>query len=128
MNLLLDTHVLLWLISNSALLSQPVKSLFSEPKNEFYLSLASVWEMAIKIKIGKLQIPSPLKQFILEQLPQNEVKILNIKLEHVVEVADLPLHHRDPFDRLIIAQALVENMPIISVDKVFDAYDVQRVW
>ncbi len=128
MSILLDTHTFLWLISHSALLSQNFKSLFSEPQNDFYLSLASVWEMAIKIKIDKLHIPSPLQQFISEQLPKNAIKILDIKLEHVIEIAELPLHHRDPFDRLIIAQALVENMPIASVDKVFDDYAVQRLW
>jgi PIN domain nuclease of toxin-antitoxin system len=128
MSILFDTHALLWLVNGSALLSENAKSLFSEPQNDFYLSLASVWEMAIKIKIGKLHVPSPLKQFISEQLPLNGIKILNIKLEHVIEVADLPLHHRDPFDRLIIAQGLVENLPIITVDKIFDDYGVQRLW
>jgi PIN domain nuclease of toxin-antitoxin system len=128
MSILLDTHTFLWLTSHSALLSQYIKSLFSEPQNDFYLSLASIWEMAIKIKIGKLHVPSPLLQFISEQVSQNEIKLLNIKLEHVIEIAELPLHHRDPFDRLLIAQSLVENMPIASVDKVFDDYAVQRLW
>ncbi|TGO03587.1 twitching motility protein PilT [Candidatus Thiomargarita nelsonii] len=126
----LDTHTFLWLTNElyASLLSKEAKSLFLKPQTDFYLSLASIWEMAIKVKIGKLNFPVSLREFISQQLPQNGIKILNIKLEHVIEVADLPLHHRDPFDRLIIAQALVENMQIVSVDEVFDDYGVQRLW
>lgn len=128
MRILLDTHTFLWLANESQPLSSVATSLFTCQQHDFCLSMASLWEMAIKIKIGKLHLPAPMKQFVADQLPKNGITILPIELPHVIAVADLPLHHNDPFDRLIIAQALVENHAIISVDNRFDEYGVQRLW
>ncbi|WP_348982568.1 type II toxin-antitoxin system VapC family toxin [Oscillatoria acuminata] len=92
------------------------------------LSKASAWEMAIKQNIGKLNFGLPFKEILVEKLNENRVEILDITLNHIEIVASLPMHHRDPFDRLIIAQGIVEQIPIISADAVFDAYPIQRIW
>ena len=130
MNFLLDTHTFLWLINQlySSKLSETVNRLFLNQENHFYLSIASVWEMAIKVNLGKLDIDQPIGPFILEQLQENKINLLDIHFQHAIKVAELPLHHRDPFDRLIIAQSLVEDIPLLSKDKVFDAYGIQRIW
>jgi PIN domain nuclease of toxin-antitoxin system len=130
MNFLLDTHTFLWLINEqySSKLSEEVNRLFLNQENQFNLSIASVWEMAIKVQMGKLDIAQPIGPFILEQLQENEINLFDIRFQHAIKVAELPLHHRDPFDRLIIAQSLVENIPILSKDKIFDAYGIQRIW
>lgn len=92
------------------------------------LSAASVWELAIKASLGKLLLNQPYEQFITRQLAREEITLLDIAVAHLAVVATLPLHHRDPFDRLLVAQALVEQVPIISVDAALDAYAVQRLW
>jgi PIN domain nuclease of toxin-antitoxin system len=130
MNFLLDTHTFLWLINQlySSKLSETVYRLFLNQENQFYLSIASVWEIAIKVNLGKLDIAQPIGPFILEQLQENEINLFDIRFQHAIKVAELPLHHRDPFDRIIIAQSLVEDIPLLSKDKVFDAYGIQRIW
>jgi len=130
MKFLLDTHTFLWLINElySSKLSETVKRLFLKPENQFYLSIASVWEIAIKVNLGKLDIVQPIAPFILGQLQENEISLLDIRFQHAVKVVELPLHHRDPFDRILIAQSLVEDIPLLSKDKVFDAYGIQRTW
>jgi PIN domain nuclease of toxin-antitoxin system len=92
------------------------------------LFLASIWEIAIKISLGKLQIPKPLSAFVEEDVTGNAVQIMNIALKHVVHLENLPLHHRDPFDRLLVSQSVSEGMPIISSDATFDRYAVKRIW
>jgi PIN domain nuclease of toxin-antitoxin system len=96
--------------------------------NENLLSIASVWEIAIKFSIGKLNLGMSIQELVDEQIINNGIELLSITTEHLAVVADLPLHHRDPFDRLIIAQATVEQIPIVGIDKVFDSYSVQRLW
>jgi len=130
MTFLLDTHTFLWLINQlySSKLSETVNHLFLTQENQFYLSIASVWEIAIKVNLGKLDIVQPIGPFILEQLQENAIELLDIRFQHAIKVAELPFHHRDPFDRIIIAQSLVENIPILSKDKIFDAYGIQRIW
>ncbi len=130
MKFLLDTHTFLWLINQlySSKLSETVYRLFLNQENQFYLSIASVWEIAIKVNLGKLDIAQLIGPFILEQLQENEINLFDIRFQHAIKVAELPLHHRDPFDRIIIAQSLVEDIPLLSKDKVFDAYGIQRIW
>lgn len=93
-----------------------------------FLSIASVWEMAIKVSLSKLDLSQPFDLFIPNQLLLNDITLLDITVSHTLCVATLPFHHRDPFDRLLIAQSLVEGMPVIGIDSVFDAYGVNRLW
>jgi PIN domain nuclease of toxin-antitoxin system len=128
MRLLLDTHVFIWYILDIQKLSTTVRVLIDDKNNEIMLSTASLWEMAIKQSIGKLNFHLPFSIFIKQQLSQNNFSLLNINLDHLAVVATLPLHHRDPFDRLLIAQSIVENIPILSVDSAFDTYPIERLW
>ena len=127
MKLLLDTHTFLWFIDDSPQLSQQGKALL-EADNELLLSIASLWEIAIKLRLGKLTVGTPIEVLMTEQLTRNDIDVLPITVAHLVAVSTLPLHHRDPFDRLLIAQAMVTQMPIVSADPAFDAYPVQRLW
>ena len=128
MNLLLDTHSFIWFVAGSTRLSASAREIMDVPANRLWLSVASLWEMAIKVSLGKLKLGQPLDKFLPEQLRVNSVELLGITLDHTLALAALPFHHRDPFDRLLIAQALVEGLPVISVDPAFDAYGVNRVW
>jgi len=127
MKLLLDTHTFLWFIDDSPLLDKTTKELL-ESEHDLLLSVVSIWEIAIKVSIGKLQLSSPFERFIPEQIAINDLDLLEIKIKHLNIVADLPLHHRDPFDRLLIAQGITEKIPIISKDTAFDPYNVTRLW
>lgn len=126
---LLDTHAFLWFINNDASMSANTKALIEAPQNDIYLSVASIWEIAIKISQGKLEVPMPLTTFIREELEENNIILLQVEIEHLDIVAKkLPFHHRDPFDRLLVAQALREMLPILSRDTMLDAYNVNRIW
>jgi PIN domain nuclease of toxin-antitoxin system len=127
MKLLLDTHAFLWFIDDSPRLSAQAKASL-ESDAELLISTASLWEIAIKNSIGKLTLAQPYETFIPQQLEQNNIEILPINLAHISVVCTLPFHHRDPFDRLLLAQALVEQLPIVSADTVFDMYAVERLW
>ncbi|MDW8465066.1 MAG: type II toxin-antitoxin system VapC family toxin [Chloroherpetonaceae bacterium] len=98
------------------------------PDHVCLLSLVSVWEIAIKVSMGKLSLQEPLGDFLREQLALNFIELLPISFEHLLKVRELPLHHRDPFDRLLIAQSLLENLPLIGRDPVFDRYAIARLW
>lgn len=128
MNYLLDTHTFLWFINDDPLLSASAKTLIEAPENIIYLSVASVWEMAIKVSLGKLEISSPFTNFVEEQLHENSIALLDVKITHTGIVTSLPFYHRDPFDKLIIAQSQSENFPIIGKDEIFDAYGINRRW
>ena len=128
MKLLLDTRAFLWWATEDARLSEPAASAITAPENELYLSAASVWEVAIKSALGRLQIAVPLNDFLAAYMAQYELKDLPILLRHASAVSNLPLHHRDPFDRMLIAQAQVENMVLLTADRAFMAYDVARLW
>ena len=128
MKILLDTHAFLWMITGAEDLSKTARKIVLNSENTLFLSMASVWEMAIKSSLGKLTLRQPLKQFIPEQLQMSGISLLNIAFQHIAKVALLPLHHRDPFDRLLIAQSLVDKINILSSDKVFDAYKLKRLW
>lgn len=128
MNVLLDTHAFLWFITNEPRLSSQAQSLIQAPANRRLLSMASLWEMAIKVSLGKLTPAQPFDQFIPRQLELNQVEVLAIGLPHVAAVVAMPFHHRDLFDRLMAAQCRIEGLPIVSNDSVFDAYSIRRVW
>jgi PIN domain nuclease of toxin-antitoxin system len=128
MKLLLDTHAFLWFITDAPSLSSKARELIEDSDNDITLSVASLWEMAIKVSLGKLTISQPLNMFMAQQLHLNAINLLNISVDHAAMVATLPFHHRDPFDRLLVAQAIVERLSFLSVDTVFDAYGVDRKW
>jgi PIN domain nuclease of toxin-antitoxin system len=128
MKLLLDTQCFLWFISGNSKLSESARQLIEATDNQPFLSMASLWEMSIKISLGKLELEQPFETLIPEQVAQNGVEVLHIQFSHVAVVASLPFHHRDPFDRLIAAQANVEQISIVSSDEIFDAYGVRRLW
>ncbi len=127
MKLLLDTHVFLWFIDDSPALSTRGKALL-EADNELFLSVGSLWEIAVKLRLGKLTVAMATESLMTEQVTANNIEILPISVPHLVQVSTLPLHHRDPFDRLIIAQAIMEQMPVVSADPAFDAYPIERLW
>jgi PIN domain nuclease of toxin-antitoxin system len=127
MKLLLDTHTFLWFIDDSPLLSAKGKALL-EADNDLLLSIGSLWEIAIELCLGKLTVAMPTEVLMTQQLTSNDIAVLSITIPPLVTISTLPLHHRDPFDRLIIAQAIVEPMPIVSADPAFDAYPVERLW
>lgn len=127
MPLLLDTQVLIWVEKKNTQLSpKTLKTILSEPV--LLVSQVSVWELAIKVKTGKLDLGKPLDEFIENFLITYRCSLLDISLAHIYKTEQLPLHHRDPFDRLLIAQAAVEQIPIVSSDKWFDQYEIQRIW
>ncbi len=130
MKLLLDTHAFLWLINDdfAHLRGNKAVELFLANDTQAFLSLASVWEMAIKIRLGKLALQQPLADFIPQQLQRNQMELLPIGFEHILQTLQLPFHHRDPFDRLLIAQAISEEMTLLSADGAFSAYNVKQVW
>ncbi|MDQ2916017.1 MAG: type II toxin-antitoxin system VapC family toxin [Pseudomonadota bacterium] len=128
MLVLLDTHAFLWWIGDEKALSSNARSAIGNPDNECLLSLASCWEMAIKQSLGKLRLPATFERFIPEQLATNAFRQLAIDFRHVARVAALPFHHRDPFDRLLAAQAIEERCAIVSADSVFRKYGVRRIW
>jgi PIN domain nuclease of toxin-antitoxin system len=125
---LLDTHSFLWFIGGSERLSARARKLIEERENRILISVASLWEIAIKHGNGKLTLDRPFAELIPEQLERQQIGVLTIELHHLVELVRLPQHHRDPFDRLIAAQAIAEGIPVISVDPALDAYGVQRLW
>ena len=127
MKLLLDTHIFLWFIIGSPNLSTPARELIEDVANEKFVSAASLWEIAIKSSLGKLSLSAPFAELIPQQLSLNGFELLHIEIDHAAIVATLPFHHRDPFDRLLIAQSMVEKMPIVSVDAMFDAYPIARL-
>ena len=129
MSYLLDTSAYLWFVTGDRKLSALASRVLEESSGELYLSLASIWELAIKANLGGgLELPRPFADFVDIELQAERIQILNIEIAHLKCVADLPLHHRDPFDRLLIAQSQVENIPVITSDAAFDAYDIQRLW
>ncbi len=116
----------LWKIAPQ--LSETARQLIEEDDTQPHLSIASLWEMAIKISIGKLSLSQPYEVFLPQQLTINGIEILNVKIDHTAAIATLPFHHRDPFDRLLVVQARIEKMVFISADPIFDAYGVERIW
>jgi PIN domain nuclease of toxin-antitoxin system len=128
MRLLLDTHAFLWWVAGSRDLARKARSAVGSGRNECFVSIASGWEIAIKVSLGTLKIDGALDRFLPEQLAANSFQPLPIELKHCARVAALPFHHRDPFDRLLVAQALEDGLAIVTADSVFTKYGVERVW
>lgn len=129
MRVLLDTHAFLWFIGGSPNLSSQARQLIEDSGNERLISIASLWEMSIKASLGKLKLNLSFPDMVREHISGNSMKLLHISPEHLDIVRTLPFHHKDPFDRLLIAQSLSENMLVLSRDQVFDDYvGMQRVW
>jgi PIN domain nuclease of toxin-antitoxin system len=128
MRLLLDTHTFLWFAWDDPQLSRAANDLIEDGSNQGFVSAASVWEMAIKVGTGKLVLAKPLDRFLDEHLDVNEIEVLPIERRHSTYVASLPLHHRDPFDRMLVAQSIIEAMPLVSADPALDAYGITRLW
>ena len=125
---LLDTHTFVWMASAPGRLGAAARARIDSPASELFLSVASVWEMAIKSSLGRLELPAALPEFLEQQLASTRTQVLEIRAEHAVRVHDLPWHHRDPFDRLLVSQARFETLPILSCDAAFDAYSIERIW
>lgn len=128
MNLLLDTHALLWFVLGDARLSATARQLIEDAANTKFVSPAAYWEIAIKISIGKYALNEPYDTFMDRAIRQNGFLILPIEPRHTPLLTNLPFHHRDPFDRLMIVQAMAEGFALVSTDSAFDAYSVQRLW
>ncbi|CAA9392984.1 MAG: hypothetical protein AVDCRST_MAG22-729 [uncultured Rubrobacteraceae bacterium] len=128
MRLLLDTHAFLWFVDGSDELSHAARNLIEDPGNQRLLSVASLWEMAIKVSIGKLKLAISFTELVEREIRGNAIGLLAIRPNHLDELAKLPFHHRDPFDRMIVAQGLTENIPIISRDKAFESYSAKVLW
>lgn len=128
MKLLLDTHAFIWWINSSNRLSETVLTLLKSRQHQIILSVASTWEMQIKLLSGKLTLVRPLRDVIETQQQVNALQLLSIELKHVLALDTLPMHHRDPFDRLLIAQAKVEDAVLVSTDPVFQQYQVNLLW
>lgn len=127
MTMLLDTHAFLWAIGGDQRMSKHAREIFIGPSN-LSISIASVWEILIKVEVGKLKVPRPASSYILSKLAENRIETLPITLDHLIAYETLPLHHRDPFDRILIAQSMEEGWPIITADRNFQKYAVQVIW
>lgn len=127
MSFFLDTHTVLWLLRNDPQLSPVARAIAEESKHQLLFSLASLWEIAIKVRRGRLDLRCTMKEFV-EQIGETGLRIRMLQTEHVCLVATMPLHHGDPFDRILAAQSLLDQIPLVSRDVMFDAYGVDRIW
>ena len=127
MRVLLDTHVFLWWITEGLRLSGRAREMISDGRNELFFSPTS-GEIAIKAGLGRLEIPGDLQRFVAEQLSRNAIQTLPIYLSHTLHTSTLPGHHRDPFDRILVSQALLEKMPLLSADPQVARYPIEVVW
>ncbi|ABA20391.1 PilT protein-like protein [Trichormus variabilis ATCC 29413] len=128
MRLMLDTHTFLWFIEGILSLSDTAKNLIEDQRNQRFLSIASLWEISIKVSIGKLELDMTFTELVRQQVYGNAIELLEIQPEHLDELAKLPFYHKDPFDRLMISQSLVESITIVTKDSVFESYPVQILW
>lgn len=128
MKILLDTHAFLWWDSSPEKLGKTVTELLSQTENAVYVSVVSAWEIQIKKQLGKLSLAVSLAELMESQQQINEVNILPVQLNHILALDELPTHHKDPFDRLLIAQARIEGMEIATADPVFSKYDIKVIW
>nr|WP_199318276.1 type II toxin-antitoxin system VapC family toxin [Leptolyngbya sp. FACHB-541] len=125
---MLDTHAFLWFIEGNSTLSELARNLIEEQANQRFLSVASLWEIAIKSSIGKLELKMTLTELVEREVYGNAIELLEIQPEHLDELTKLPFHHRDPFDRLILAQSLTENIPVVTKDDEFKSYSTTLLW
>jgi PIN domain nuclease of toxin-antitoxin system len=125
---LLDTHAFLWWISDDRSISDRAREVIGDGRNELFFSAASGWEISIKAGLGRLEVPEDLQRFIADQLSRNAIQVLPIYLRHALHIRTLPDHHRDPFDRILVSQAILEEMSLISSDPQISRYPVEVVW
>ena len=128
MDALLDTHAYLWLTSDESQLGAAALSVIKNTSNRLFLSIASEWEIAIKVGNGRLSIAVTLDELLIVTPRKLKIDLLPIQPTHLVAVPSLPMHHKDPFDRLLVAQSLTENLPFISADSLLDRYGIRRIW
>lgn len=125
---LIDAHTLIWAVDRPAMLGAAATSFLKDPANDLLLSAGTIWEIAIKVGLKKLNVSLPYRQWLATAMIDLKLALLPITVEHADAVVGLPLLHRDPFDRLLVAQATVEDLPLISADEAFDQYSVKRIW
>lgn len=125
--LLLDTHIWLWMLTQPERLGR-LREVIVDPATTLLLSAASTWELAIKVGLGRIDLPRPLDRFVADRIRSTRVTPLPVSHTHAAAVAELPDHHRDPFDRLLVAQARVEQVPVASADAALAAYEVDTIW
>jgi PIN domain nuclease of toxin-antitoxin system len=128
MRLLLDTHTFLWFIEGNLNLSDAARNLIEDQGNQRFLSIASLWEISIKVSLSKLELRMTLTELVKREVYGNAIELLEIQPEHLDELAKLPFHHKDPFDRLMIAQSLAECVPMVTKDGAFESYPVTLLW
>ena len=127
MKALLDTHTFLWAITEDSRLSPRARQVFTA-NSSLWLSVVSVWEILIKVRTGKLTLPEPTGPYLVKELTKNQIEILPLNLDHVLRIEKMQLHHRDPFDRVLIAQSLEESLPIVTSNPQFEKYPVELLW
>jgi PIN domain nuclease of toxin-antitoxin system len=125
---LLDTHTFLWWVTDDERLSRRARRVIAQGSNEIFFSAASAWEMSIKSTLGRIELPQDLERYIPDQLERNAFQALPVRIEHALRVAALPELHRDPFDRLLVAQAVVEGLAILSKDRRLAGYPARVIW
>jgi PIN domain nuclease of toxin-antitoxin system len=128
MNFLLDTHAFIWLWEDISKIPPRVLAACEDPENQLYLSIASIWEMQIKVAAGKLSFQQPLAEIIEQQKNENGISILPVSLPHLWQLATLPSHHNDPFDRMLVAQASADNLALVTADRHIARYPVELFW
>ena len=128
MRALLDTHTFLWWISDSGRLSKRAYEFIEKPSNTIYFSSVSCWEISIKSTLGSIQFPKKMESFIAEQISINSFEPLSLNISHAVNIRVLPQHHKDPFDRMLISQSQIEDMPLITGDKLISKYKIELIW
>lgn len=128
MRILLDTHCWLWSLSASKRLDEQARAIITDHANTIYLSAVSAWKIAIKYSAGKLPLPEAPDFYVPSRMRAQDIESLPIEHAHALKVAHLPFHHRDPFDRLLIAQAMVENLSLMTIDPVIKKYNVDLIW
>ena len=128
MRYLLDTHTFLWWVLDDSQLSPVCRQIIAEPANTIYFSAASAWEISIKARAGKLPLPETPMRYIPDRLHRNRFVALSISIEHTLQTYTLPLHHRDPFDRILVAQGQIEDLPILTADNLIKQYAVATLW
>jgi len=128
MKILVDTHALLWLITGNERLSKTAKKIFLDPENYLFISAASLWEICIKVSLGKLSLKSGWLKIIQDEMKANAIQWLPVEMLHCAQLAKLPFHHRDPFDRMLIAQAMVEELQLLSRDRRLSDYEITCIW
>ena len=128
MRLLLDTHAFLWFVTADSKLSANARSLMADLANELLVSPASYWEVAIKVSLGKYPLTVPFEEFFRRGIQDGAMSILPVQIRHAAVLSALPMHHKDPFDRMIVSQAIAEHIPVVSNDVALDKYPVKRLW